>query len=123
MMATKHICDICGFDIPPKSICGLTIEDSIPALFGNGHEHICGGEKNFDLCQSCFNDIVNYIKNRQDGYSVYYFMGEVDFKPIVHTRWKNGDGIYDTCMACNEEIYQAMDMNYCPNCGAKFEER
>ena len=46
----------------------------------------------------------------------------VDAKPIVHTKWKNGgDAIYDTCTACNELIYLAFEMNYCPNCGAKLE--
>jgi hypothetical protein len=46
----------------------------------------------------------------------------VDAAPIVHSRWKNNDGVYDTCMACGEEIYQAMEMNYCPICGAKLED-
>lgn len=45
----------------------------------------------------------------------------VDAAPIVRARWKNGDGIYDICTACEEEIYQAMEMNYCPMCGAKLE--
>ena len=42
-----------------------------------------------------------------------------DVSPVRHGRWKNGgNGLYDTCTACGEEIYLAIPMNYCPNCGA-----
>lgn len=40
----------------------------------------------------------------------------------IHAKWKNGgNGLYDTCTNCDEEIYLAFDMNYCPKCGAKLE--
>lgn len=49
----------------------------------------------------------------------------VDGKPaadvalVRHGRWKNGgNGLYDTCLACGKEIYLAIPMNYCPECGA-----
>lgn len=42
-----------------------------------------------------------------------------DVAPVRHGRWKNGgNGLYDTCTACGEEIYLAIPMNYCPECGA-----
>lgn len=41
---------------------------------------------------------------------------------VRHGRWKNGgNGLYDTCTACGEEIYLAIPMNYCPLCGARME--
>lgn len=41
---------------------------------------------------------------------------------IRYGRWKNGDGIYDTCTSCGQEIYQAIAMLYCPLCGARMDE-
>ena len=44
-----------------------------------------------------------------------------DVAPVRHGRWKNGgNGLYDTCSACDKEIYLAIPMNYCPNCGARM---
>ena len=44
-----------------------------------------------------------------------------DVAPVRHGRWKNGgNGLYDTCTACGEEIYLAIPMNYCPLCGARM---
>jgi len=31
-----------------------------------------------------------------------------------------GDGLYDTCSNCKEEIYLASPMKCCPNCGCQF---
>ena len=46
-----------------------------------------------------------------------------DVAPVRHGRWKNGgNGLYDTCLACGKEIYLAIPMNYCPNCGALMRE-
>lgn len=54
----------------------------------------------------------------------------VDGKPtadvveVRHGRWKNGgNGLYDTCTACGEEIYLAIPMNYCPLCGARMDKK
>ena len=45
-----------------------------------------------------------------------------DVAPVKHGRWKNGgNGLYDTCTACGEEIYLAIPMNYCPLCGARMD--
>ena len=42
-----------------------------------------------------------------------------DVVEVRHGRWKNGgNGLYDTCTACGKEIYLAIPMNYCPECGA-----
>ena len=39
-----------------------------------------------------------------------------DVTPVRHGRWKNGgNGLYDTCSACEKEIYLAIPMNYCPS--------
>ena len=44
-----------------------------------------------------------------------------DVAPVRHGRWKNGgNGLYDTCSACGKEIYLAIPMNYCPECGARM---
>lgn len=55
--------------------------------------------------------ILEYAKN----------LPSVPAKVMRHGRWKNGDGIYDVCTACGEEIYQAITMLYCPLCGAKMD--
>ena len=45
-----------------------------------------------------------------------------DVAPVRHGRWKNGgNGLYDTCSACEKEIYLAIPMNYCPECGAMMD--
>ena len=45
-----------------------------------------------------------------------------DVVEVRHGRWKNGgNGLYDTCSACDKEIYLAIPMNYCPNCGARMD--
>ena len=45
-----------------------------------------------------------------------------DVVEVRHGRWKNGgNGLYDTCSACGKEIYLAIPMNYCPECGALME--
>ena len=45
-----------------------------------------------------------------------------DVAEVRHGRWKNGgNGLYDTCSACEKEIYLAIPMNYCPECGAKMD--
>ena len=42
-----------------------------------------------------------------------------DVVEVRHGRWKNGgNGLYDTCSVCGKEIYLAIPMNYCPECGA-----
>ena len=39
-----------------------------------------------------------------------------------HGKLKNGgNGVYDTCTACESEIYLVMEMNYCPICGVKWD--
>lgn len=46
-------------------------------------------------------------------------LSAADVAPVRHGRWKNGgNGLYDTCTACGKEIYLAIPMNYCPECGA-----
>ena len=56
--------------------------------------------------------------------AVYYNLQNLPAADVVevrHGRWENGgNGLYDTCTACGEEIYLAIPMNYCPNCGARM---
>ena len=45
-----------------------------------------------------------------------------DVVEVRHGRWKNGgNGLYDTCTACGEEIYLTIPMNYCPLCGTRMD--
>ena len=45
-----------------------------------------------------------------------------DVVEVRHGRWKTGgNGLYDVCTACGEEIYLAIPMNYCPLCGARMD--
>ena len=54
--------------------------------------------------------------------SILTGMKAADVAPVRHGGWKNGgNGLYDTCTACGEEIYLAIPMNYCPLCGARME--
>lgn len=49
-------------------------------------------------------------------------LSAADVVEVRHGRWKNGgNGLYDTCTACGEEIYLAIPMNYCPLCGARMD--
>ena len=50
------------------------------------------------------------------------YVPAADVAEVRHGRWKNGgNGLYDTCTACGEEIYLAIPMNYCPLCGARMD--
>lgn len=50
------------------------------------------------------------------------YVPAADVVEVRHGRWKNGgNGLYDTCTACGEEIYLAIPMNYCPLCGARMD--
>lgn len=55
-------------------------------------------------------------------YAVIETFPAADVVEVRHGRWKNGgNGLYDTCTACGEEIYLAIPMNYCPLCGARID--
>ena len=54
--------------------------------------------------------------------SILFGLKAADVVEVTHGRWKNGgNGLYDTCTACGEEIYLAIPMNYCPLCGARMD--
>lgn len=62
-------------------------------------------------------DIINRLAAIEDILGDEYDLADV--APVRHGRWKNGgNGLYDTCTACGKEIYLAIPMNYCPECGA-----
>lgn len=77
--------------------------------------------------------VEEMLENAQiitDGENCGYCTDDVDLNSIPtaevvevrHGRWKNGgNGLYDTCTACGEEIYLAIPMNYCPLCGARMD--
>ena len=45
-----------------------------------------------------------------------------DVVEVRHGKLKNGwNVVYDTCTACESEIYLVMEMNYCPICGVKWD--
>ena len=70
----------------------------------------------------------NPDKNKAFGHDAIEIMAEIHYMPaadvveVRHGRWENGgNGLYDTCTACGEEIYLAIPMNYCPLCGARMD--
>ena len=71
-------------------------------------------------------EAINAIRQYQYPYGVEFLLANIpaaDVAPVRHGRWKNGgNGLYDTCSACDKEIYLAIPMNYCPNCGALMRE-
>ena len=65
---------------------------------------------------------IEAIRKYQYPYGVEFLLSNIPAADVVevrHGRWKNGgNGLYDTCSACGKEIYLAIPMNYCPECGA-----
>ena len=67
----------------------------------------------------------NPDKSKAFGHDAIEILAEIHYMPaadvveVRHGRWKNGgNGLYDTCSVCGKEIYLAIPMNYCPECGA-----
>lgn len=69
-------------------------------------------------------EAINAIRQYQYPYGVEFLLANIPAADVVevrHGRWENGgNGLYDTCTACGEEIYLAIPMNYCPLCGARM---
>ena len=57
----KVICDICGIDITEK---GRMLLKEQKCLFGLGFKTY--GNHNFDLCHSCWYEIKDCIKNKNE---------------------------------------------------------
>lgn len=54
--------------------------------------------------------------------SILFGLKAADVVEGRHGKLKNGgNGVYDTCTACESEIYLVMEMNYCPICGVKWD--
>ena len=70
-------------------------------------------------------EAINAIRQYQYPYGVEFLLANIPAADVVevrHGRWKNGgNGVYDTCSACEKEIYLAIPMNYCPECGARMD--
>lgn len=55
-------------------------------------------------------------------------MGILNNKNILPTiesrpkgKWLEDTGLYATCSNCKENLYQAIEYKFCPNCGAEME--
>ena len=68
---------------------------------------------------------IEAIRKYQYPYGVEFLLSNIPAADVVevrHGRWKNGgNGLYDTCSACGKEIYLAIPMSYCPECGAQLD--
>ena len=66
---------------------------------------------------------IEAIRKYQYPYGVEFLLSNIPAADVVegrHGKLKNGgNGVYDTCTACESEIYLVMEMNYCPICGVK----
>jgi len=49
----------------------------------------------------------------------------VDAAPVVHGRWvyEHGDPAMIPCSVCGYQVFRYNNTHYCPNCGAKMDER
>ena len=82
-----------------------------------------------NICERCYHNYVcdEYNADRDFPHKVCayhnsHFIDAADVVEVRHGRWKNGgNGLYDTCTACGEEIYLAIPMNYCPLCGVRMD--
>ena len=66
--------------------------------------------------------------SREDAADCIRYMDAADVAPVRHGRWEeasDGDGI--VCPFCRTDfctiIYDTEYFNYCPNCGAKMDEK
>ena len=66
--------------------------------------------------------------SREDAADCIRYMDAADVAPVRHGRWEeasDGDGI--VCPFCRTDfctiIYNTEYFNYCPNCGAKMDEK
>lgn len=67
---------------------------------------------------------VNFWKDKDE--KVYNWADVIKFEieelPIIESRpkgkWIEDTGLYATCSNCKENLYQAIEYKYCPNCGA-----
>ena len=80
-----------------------------------------------DICQKEYEDRLRMSDYCGDTVA-YNIAGAIksipaaDVVEVRHGKLKNGgNGVYDTCTACESEIYLVMEMNYCPICGVKWD--
>ena len=84
-------------------------------------EERCYNCRNFKDMKCDYCGTADYIYMIED-------MPAADVAPVVHGRWEeasDGDGI--VCPFCRTDfctiIYDTEYFNYCPNCGAKMDEK
>ena len=84
-------------------------------------EERCYNCRNFKDMKCDYCGTADYIYMIED-------MPTADVAPVVHGRWEeasDGDGI--VCPFCRTDfctiIYDTEYFNYCPNCGAKMDEK
>lgn len=74
--------------------------------------------------------LANGARHRCIDATVIYDLPTVDAEPVRHGRWKKAEphgafvysDAYRQCSECNDVIYLAFKMNYCPTCGARMDE-
>lgn len=83
-----------------------------------GHDAIDGGRHNLDTVDDCIE-----LANRIEALPI------VDVAPVVHGRWIhdgyriNGGIDWCHCSECGKSDNFCARTNYCPNCGAKMNEK
>ena len=77
--------------------------------------------------RALLNDAPEQVSySREDAADCIRYMDAADVAPIVHGRWLYGD-YYDIGDVCSEGHWDSQmthpSYRYCPNCGAKMDER
>ena len=68
------------------------------------------------VCQSLADivDIQDIINN----------VPAANVQPIIHSKWEiSSDGYYPYCKMCNARPENGKMTNYCPNCGARMDDK
>ena len=77
-------------------------------------EERCYNCRNFKDMKCDYCGTADYIYMIED-------MPTVEAKPVVHGRWKRYGKNLGECSECGEIV--SVRSNYCPNCGAKMDEK
>ena len=77
--------------------------------------------------RALLNDAPEQVSySREDAADCIRYMDAADVAPVVHGRWLYGDyyDIGDVCSECDWDSQMTHpSYRYCPNCGAKMDER
>lgn len=74
-----------------------------------------------EAVKQCFKDWHEQVPLRLAG-----LIKGVAELPVIESRpkgkWIEDTGLYATCSNCKENLYQAIEYKFCPNCGADMRE-